>query len=119
MRIILICILLFIGCNHKEQPIIINESDSVLSKSIELQNKSSMVLKMADESTEQKVKQVIKKVYELQYKLGDLKKEIKTVKSTVIRDTIIITEKKNFWGKKKVTIDSTHSVIEDSTTNEN
>jgi alpha/beta superfamily hydrolase len=109
--------MLLLGCTQTSNPVVLSESDSVLSNSIKLQTKSSIVLKMAEHSTEQKVKQVILKVYNLQDKVNDLKKEMKTVKSTIIRDTIIITEKKNFWGKKKVTVDSSHSVIEDSTTN--
>jgi hypothetical protein len=120
MRILILIIIssLFLGCAHKEQPFVLNESDTVISNSVKLQSKSFLVLKMAEHSTEQKIKQVIEKVYYLQDKVVDLKKEMKTVKSKVIRDTIIITEKKNFWGKKKVTVDSSHSVVEDSITNE-
>ena len=120
MRILIIIIIsfLFLGCKDKDQSSVLNESDTVLSNSVKLQHKSSLVLKMAEQSTEQKIKRVIQKVYYLQDKVVDLKKEMKTVKSKVIRDTIIITEKKNFWGKKKVTVDSSHSVVEDSITNE-
>jgi hypothetical protein len=35
----------------------------------------------------------------------------------VIRDTIYITEKKNFWGKKKISVDSSQSVVIDSLEN--
>jgi hypothetical protein len=44
-----------------------------------------------------------------------LKETIKVTKSKIVRDTIFITEKKNFWGRTKTSIDSSQSVTEDST----
>ena len=62
------------------------------------------------------------KVDKLENTNNTLKKEIqglkevsKMTKTIIIRDTVFITEKKNFWGKTKTKLDSSQStIIEDS-----
>jgi hypothetical protein len=39
-----------------------------------------------------------------------LKEDAKIVKTITIRDTIIIKEKTNFWGRKKTSTDSISSI---------
>lgn len=103
--------------------------DSIVEKSKKLTDSTSHMLHVADEKADEKIKVIIQKVYILKANVDTLKKEnnklhhdvedlqnvIKVTKSTVIRDTIFITEKKNFWGKSKISKDSSQSVIEDST----
>ena len=68
------------------------------------------------------VMQVMSKVDRLENTNNTLKKEIqglkevsKMTKTVIIRDTVFITEKKNFWGKTKTKIDSSQStIVEDS-----
>lgn len=103
----LIPLLLLASCTSNvqvEQP---SKVDSLLQKSQKLNDSSIVVLKIADKKTEEVVKQVAKKVDDMRGEIKSLKETIKVTKSTVIRDTIFVTEKKNFWGKTKKTIDST------------
>lgn len=101
-------------------------ADSAIKKSMKLNDSSFMALQMADKTTEVIVKEAIKKVDKLEKtnlslksEVNSLKESSKLTKTITIRDTIYITEKKNFWGKTKKTIDSSQSevVIEDSTQN--
>jgi hypothetical protein len=41
---------------------------------------------------------------------NQLKELTKVTKTVIVRDTIYIKEKTNFWGKKKVSTDSSSSV---------
>lgn len=100
--------------------------DTLIEQSIKLADSSIVVLHLADKQTQLVITKTIQKFEYLENTNAQLKKEVRKlkentkVKTVVIRDTIYITEKKNFWGKKKVKIDSTQqSVVADSTLNEN
>lgn len=108
-----------------EDPIV----DSILLTSRKLHDSSDVVLKVAEKTAEQAVKGIVSQVDEMNYKIDGLQKDnqilsdennalkesIKVTKSTIIRDTIFITEKKNFWGRTKRMTDSSQSVREDIT----
>jgi hypothetical protein len=104
--------------------------DTLIEKSMKLNDSSIIVLKLADRKTEILVQNTINKVNELEQTNQSLKSQIDNIKNVtpyvktntiIIRDTIYITEKKNFWGKKKITIDSSASEFQnsDTTINEN
>lgn len=128
MKYTFIILLLLFSCNQADTKNAVETSvaDSAIKKSMKLNDSSFMALQMADKTTEVIVKEAIKKVDKLEKtnlslksEVNSLKESSKLTKTITIRDTIYITEKKNFWGKTKKTIDSSQSevVIEDSTQN--
>lgn len=119
---------LFISCNRSKGVILKdNNIDTLIKKSITLSDSSIIILKLADKKTEMIVQNTINKVNQLEEINNSLKNEMNTIKNKkvttntiIIRDTIYITEKKNFWGRKKVNIDSSGSsqtFTQDSTLN--
>lgn len=117
--------LLLIGCSAPpESPKIEpNESDSVVIKSETTVVHSVKVFKQADKSIDKKVKNVAKDINYLKEENKALVEENKAlIKAssikTVIRDTIYITEKKNFWGKTKTTKDSSQGIQVDTLENQ-
>ncbi len=114
MRKILLIPFILMSCQQelKVQPEVMPAVDSILTKSIKTSDSSVVALKIADKKTEQVVKQVAKKVEAMKLQIEVLKIMVKNPKSIIVRDTVFITEKKNFWGKTRKTIDST---LKDST----
>lgn len=94
-----------------------NSTDSILENSIKLSDSSKVVLELADEKAAEALEQVADKMDNYRSEISALKQTIKITKSTIIRDTVFITEKRNFWGKTKTSVDSSES-IQDSTTHE-
>lgn len=102
-----------LGCTSEAQQTTRNqEVDTVFLKSDSLAKEAMVVLPKADKHVNILAKNV-------DAKIENLKAEVIKAKSTktIIRDTIYITEKKNFWGKKKTTVDSSGSVVVDSLEN--
>lgn len=102
-----------LGCTSEAQQTTRNqEVDTVFLKSDSLAKEAMVVLPKTD-------KQVHTIVEKMDAQMDNLKAEVIKAKSTktIIRDTIYITEKKNFWGKKKTTVDSSGSVVVDSLEN--
>ena len=107
MKRFLVILLLF-SCRNIEV-VDIQEIDTTFVKSDSLAKEALIVLPKAD-------KQVDKLIERIEIKIETLKTQVvksNNVKTIIIRDTIYITEKKNFWGKKKITVDSTESVVID------
>lgn len=84
----------------------------------------AILIPIAEKKIKQQEVKIIKKIDALEVATDSLKKEneelkevVRVTKSIVIRDTIYIKEKTNFWGKKKISTDSTQSI--DSTEYEN
>ncbi len=77
---------------------------------------STTVFKQVDKSINKKVSKVVKEITYLKAENKELSKA-KSIK-TIIRDTIYITEKKNFWGKTKKTTDSSQGVSVDTLENQ-
>ena len=128
MKYLVLISIFFILCgqNNSEVQLAPTEADTAILESIRLKDSTIIVLDLADKKTTEVVKKVIEKVDDLEDLNAALEKEnnslketIKVTKSTIIRDTVFITEKKNFWGKTKTTIDSSQSITEDSTQNKN
>ena len=107
-------VLFLLGCESPNTEVVdIEQIDTIFVKSDSLAKQALVVLPKAD-------KQVDKLIERIEVKIETLKTEAvkaKSVKTVVIRDTIYITEKKNFWGKKKITVDSSQSVVIDSLQN--
>jgi hypothetical protein len=124
MKYLLLISIFFISCGHSNTEVVLppSEADTAILESIRLKDSTIIVLDLADKKTTEVVKKVIEKVDDLEdlntaleKENNSLKETIKVTKSTIIRDTVFITEKKNFWGKTKTTIDSSQSITEDST----
>ncbi len=84
--------------------------DSIIAASHNLHDSILVYIPKLDEKIEKLEKGIVHKVEDLKKENQSLKKEAMIVKTVVVRDTIYIKEKTNFWGKKKVSTDSTQSV---------
>lgn len=113
----LLLFLLLTGCTAAPTPKIeSHESDSILVKSESTFVKSTTVFKQVDKSINKKVNKVIKEIVQLKIENKQLTKAASI--KTIIRDTIYITEKKNFWGKTKKITDSSQGVSIDTLENQ-
>jgi hypothetical protein len=128
MKYLLLISIFFISCGQNKTEVVLppSEADTAILESIRLKDSTIIVLDLADKKTTEVVKKVIEKVDDLEdlntaleKENNSLKETIKVTKSTIIRDTVFITEKKNFWGKTKTMIDSSQSITEDSTQHKN
>jgi hypothetical protein len=127
LKKIVLTLVLLTGCMQSpEVKIEANEADSLLIKSKETLVTSDKVSRKSDSIVNKKVKTVIWEIKSIKQEINSLKEEnsalakaisLKTEK--IIRDTIYITEKKNFWGKTKKTVDSSQSVQTDTLENKN
>lgn len=100
--------------------------DSAMHNSKKLHDSTIYLHKLMDENTKNQVEKVISKVEYLKSDNEKLRTEVlvlnqksKLVEKITIHDTVFITEKKNFWGKTKITTDSSSSVTIDSIETEN
>lgn len=92
------------------------EADSVILESQKHIQAVNVVLDSADTRVSESVYMVVEELQELKSENEKLKTEYKRMKTKIVRhDTIYITEKKNFWGKTKRSVDSTQTTTEDST----
>ena len=96
------CILLFVACGKKQQSeFVVDRVDTLLQKSISRTDTIAQLIEKVDHVIHDKE----------QKNANDLKafKALK-VKTIIIHDTIIIKEKTNFWGRKRITTDSMQSI---------
>lgn len=109
MRKILIIPFILMSCQQKQkvQPEVMPAVDSVIEHSIKTSDSSVVALKIADKKAEQTVKHIAKKVEAMKLQIEVLKILSKSTRTVILRDTVFVTEKKNFWGKTRKTIDST------------
>ena len=123
MRIATLISILLIGCRPSVKHFVFVDSDTaIVSKSDSLHQfakdmlpKSEKVIVKVRHEIKTQIKEIKEAVDSLKKENEVLKSTILITKNTVIHDTIYIKEKTNFWGKKKVSIDSASSVSEDST----
>lgn len=127
MKYAYLLIVLAFGCKTKNveiDKIDTSKADSVIMASKSLHDSSDVLLKAVEQKTQERVEQAITKMVDMDSKLQSLdienkqlKDAMRVTKATIIRDTIIITEKKNFWGRTKTKVDSSSStdtiIIED------
>jgi hypothetical protein len=100
-------ILFLLSCSKgKQSTIIVDEYDSILQMSIERTDTIQTLIPKVDHVIHIKEQ---KNAADLRaFKL--LRDSAKVVKTIIIHDTIIIKEKTNFWGRKRVTTDSIQSI---------
>jgi len=112
-------VLLFISsCANpvKEEKVLFDRVDTILMQSREHIDTIVKFLPKVDKQIEKAEKQVLLNVLSIKLQNAKLKEDAKIVKTITIRDTIIIKEKTNFWGRKKTSTDSISSI--DSTENQ-
>lgn len=113
--ITLVCYLCACGGEEKES-VVLSMEDSILSQSEKHIKTTNIILDSADSRVSESVLSIVIDIQELKSENEKLKTDYKNLKKTRIqKDTIYITEKKNFWGKTKRSVDSTNSITEDST----
>lgn len=121
----------FISCKSKVSKNLKNKDlmiDTLTKKSIRLSDSSVVLLKFADKKVKVLVKDVSNKIENLEEANSTLNQQVfalkkvdkitdTIIKTVILKDTIYITEKKNFWGKTKKVVDSTKGEVSDSTQN--
>jgi ATP-dependent protease HslVU (ClpYQ) peptidase subunit len=103
-------LLVFASCGKEEVLEEVQVIDSLFVKSDSLFNQAIVTLPKSDKQFIQLVEKVDNKIENLKTEVVVAKKAVELAKAektiVYIRDTIFIKEEKNFWGKKKITIDS-------------
>lgn len=107
MRYVLLAIFLF-SCKGAAEVRDQEVFDSTLVKP--LHDSVSKILPVVEQVINKREKEIIREIKYLKAENNQLKEQIKVTKTVIVRDTIYIKEKTNFWGKKKVTTDSSSSV---------
>jgi predicted amino acid-binding ACT domain protein len=106
----ILCLLVLVSCGKKEEVIEEQVVDTLFVKSDSLFKQAIVTLPKSDKQFTQLVEKVDKKIETLKTEVVIAKKAVELAKAektiVYIRDTIYIKEEKNFWGKKKITIDS-------------
>ena len=106
----ILCLLVLVSCGKKEEVIEEQVVDTLFVKSDSLFKQAIVTLPKSDKQFTQLVDKVDKKIETLKTEVVVAKKAVELAKAektiVYIRDTIYIKEEKNFWGKKKITIDS-------------
>lgn len=126
-KLIILSSLLLLSCNSEKLEVLevidIQQIDSIFVLSDSLAKQAIFTLPKADEQFVNLVEKVETKIDKLEVGIkvakreADIaKREAESVKAKVvyIRDTVFVTEQKNFWGKKKVTVEGSDPILEDS-----
>ena len=100
----------------KEEKVLFDGVDTILMQSRIRLDTIVKFLPQVDKHIEKAEKQVLDNVQSIKLQNAKLKADAKIVKTITIRDTIIIKEKTNFWGKKRTSTDSISTI--DSTENQ-
>ncbi len=107
MRYVLLAIFLF-SCKGAAEVRDQEFFDSSLVKP--LHDSVSKILPVVEQVINKREKEIIREIKYLKAENNQLKEQVKVTKTVIVRDTIYIKEKTNFWGKKKVSTDSSSSV---------
>ena len=106
----IVFLLLFASCGKEQVLEEVQETDSLFIKSDSLFKQATITLPKSDKQFTKLIEKVDRKIETLKTEVIVAKKAVELAKAektiVYIRDTIFIKEEKNFWGKKKVTIDS-------------
>jgi hypothetical protein len=123
MRFIIILVMTsLLGCNQTPKSVEFQSVDSVIKQSQSAFVDINENAKKTDSFITQKVIGVVTKIENLNQEVKELKTENTGLKKAALNvrvDTIYITEKKNFWGKTKTSVDSTQGKEVTDTTNQN
>ena len=117
MKTIIAFLLLASSCTSisKDEDIVLDGVDSILIQSVKNVDTISNYLPLVDKTIEVAEKKVLTNLQNIKAQNALLKENAKVVKTITIRDTVIIKEKTNFWGRKRTSTDSITSI--DSTEN--
>jgi hypothetical protein len=109
---IIIGFLLLSACTGtiKDEVIVLDSVDSILMQSVKNVDTISNYLPSVDKTIAVAEKKVLTNLSNIKAQNERLKESAKVVKTITIRDTIIIKEKTNFWGRKKTSTDSINSI---------
>ena len=104
--------LLLASCSQpiKNELIVVDSVDSILLHSKKHIDTISVILPSVDKTIEVAEKKVLNNLSNIKAQNERLKENAKVVKTITIRDTIIIKEKTNFWGRKRTSTDSINSI---------
>lgn len=105
MRFI-IAILFFTACGKKTDVVEYHAVDSILIESARHTDTIAALIPKVDEVIHEREQKNAADIRA--YKI--LRDSAKVFKTIIIRDTIVIREKTNFWGRKRVTTDSMQSI---------
>jgi hypothetical protein len=100
--------LLLASCSQpiKTENVVLDSVDSILMQSKSNIDTISVMLPSVDKTIAVAEKKVLTNLQTIKAQNERLKQDAKIVKTITIRDTIIIKEKTNFWGKKRISTDS-------------
>jgi hypothetical protein len=111
---LLFAILLFASCTNKisdeDMVSAYLERDTILIKSQENIENISEVLPKIDTIIIKEEKRIDNNLKSLKFELQEAKATQNRTKLIYIHDTIMIKEKTNFWGKKRISKDSMQSI---------
>jgi len=104
--------LLLASCSQpmKNELIVLDSVDSILLHSKKHADTISVILPSVDKTIAVAEKKVLTNLQSIKAQNEKLKQDAKVIKTITIRDTIIIKEKTNFWGKKRTSTDSINSI---------
>jgi hypothetical protein len=108
----LIAILFISSCANpiKEDKVLLDGVDTIIMQSREHIDTIVKFLPKVDKHIEKAEKEVLTNVQSIKMQNAKLKEDAKIVKTITIRDTIIIKEKTNFWGRKRTSTDSISTI---------
>ena len=108
----IIGLLLLASCTQpiKNENVVLDSVDSILLHSKKHVDTISVLLPSVDKTIEVAEKKVLSNLSNIKAQNERLKQDAKIVKTITIRDTIIIKEKTNFWGRKKTSTDSISTI---------
>jgi len=108
----IIAFLLLASCTQpiKNENVVLDNVDSILLHSKKHIDTISVILPSVDKTIEVAEKQVLTNLSNIKSQNQRLKENAKVVKTITIRDTVIIKEKTNFWGRKRTSTDSITSI---------
>lgn len=86
------------------------ERDTILNNSRERTDEMQNVLKKVDTIIIREEKRIDKNLQILKQENAILKDTVNRTKMIIVHDTIIIKEKTNFWGRKRISTDSITSI---------
>jgi hypothetical protein len=110
MKIIFGLILLASCTQPIKDKIVLDSVDSILLHSKKHADTISVILPSVDKTIEVAEKQVLINLSNIKAQNERLKENAKIIKTITIRDTIIIKEKTNFWGRKRTSTDSINTI---------
>ena len=113
----ILLIILAFSCRPKIDTTDIVSKDSIIYQSKKIHDSIFIHLPNIDRKIQRIKERIMYRVMLLKSENESLKIQQNVVKTVVVKDTIYIKEKTNFWGKKRITKDSTQSI--DSTIIEN